>query len=53
MIDVQTTVRVNNTTHELWLDSRLSLLDALRGVRRTAGHVPPASTRHGTFCLDS
>ena len=32
MIVVRTTLRVNNTTHELSLDSRLTLLDALRGV---------------------
>ena len=29
---MRTTLRVNNTTHELSLDSRLTLLDALRGV---------------------
>jgi len=30
VIDVKTNVRFNNTIHELALDSRLTLLDALR-----------------------
>ncbi len=32
MIDMKTNIRVNNTTHELSIDSRLTLLDALRDV---------------------
>jgi aerobic-type carbon monoxide dehydrogenase small subunit (CoxS/CutS family) len=32
MIDMKTNIRVNNTTHELSVDSRLTLLDALRDV---------------------
>src|SRR5437763_1118171 len=34
---VRITLRVNNTTHELSLDSRLTLLDALRDVLGLTG----------------
>lgn len=34
---MKTTIRVNNTTHELSLDSRLTLLDALRDVLGLTG----------------
>jgi xanthine dehydrogenase YagT iron-sulfur-binding subunit len=37
VIDVKTNIRVNNTTHELSLDSRLTLLDALRDVLGLTG----------------
>jgi len=37
MIAVNTTLRVNNTTHELPIDSRLTLLDALRDALGLAG----------------
>jgi xanthine dehydrogenase YagT iron-sulfur-binding subunit len=37
MIDMKTTLRVNNTTHELSVDSRLTLLDALRDVLGLTG----------------
>ena len=37
MIDLKTNIRVNNTIHELALDSRLTLLDALRDVLGLTG----------------
>jgi xanthine dehydrogenase YagT iron-sulfur-binding subunit len=37
VIDVKTNIRVNNTIHELALDSRLTLLDALRDVLGLTG----------------
>jgi xanthine dehydrogenase iron-sulfur cluster and FAD-binding subunit A len=37
VIDMKTNIRVNNTTHELSLDSRLTLLDALREVLGLTG----------------
>jgi len=37
MIDMKTTIRVNNATHELSVDSRLTLLDALRDVLGLTG----------------
>ena len=37
MIDVKTNIRVNNTIHDLALDSRLTLLDALRDVLGLTG----------------
>jgi xanthine dehydrogenase YagT iron-sulfur-binding subunit len=36
-IDVKTTIRVNNTAHELSVDSRLTLLDVLRDVLGLTG----------------
>lgn len=40
---MKTNIRVNNTTHELSLDSRLTLLDALRDVLGVGVH------RHDVF----
>ncbi len=37
VIDVKTNIRVNNTNHELALDPRLTLLDALRDVLGLTG----------------
>jgi xanthine dehydrogenase YagT iron-sulfur-binding subunit len=37
VMGVRTTLRVNNTTHELSLDSRLTLLDAVRDVLGLTG----------------
>jgi len=37
VIDLKTNIRVNNTIHELALDSRLTLLDALRDVLGLTG----------------
>jgi xanthine dehydrogenase YagT iron-sulfur-binding subunit len=37
VINVKTKIRVNDTTHELSLDSRLTLLDALRDVLGLTG----------------
>jgi aerobic-type carbon monoxide dehydrogenase small subunit (CoxS/CutS family) len=37
VIAVNTTLRVNDTTHELSVDSRLTLLDALRDVLGLTG----------------
>jgi aerobic-type carbon monoxide dehydrogenase small subunit (CoxS/CutS family) len=45
VIGVKINIRVNNTTHELSADSRLTLLDALRDVLGQALH------RIATMCL--
>jgi len=37
VIDLKTNIHVNDTTHELTLDSRLTLLDALRDVLGLTG----------------
>jgi hypothetical protein len=41
---MKTNIRVNNTTHELSVDSRVTLLDALEGFNR--GHAVLGVSEH-------
>jgi hypothetical protein len=48
-IGVRTTLRVNNTTHELSMDARLTLLDALRDVLGLTGTKKGCDQAAGAF----
>src|SRR4029434_10181143 len=53
VINVNTHIRVNNTSHELSLDSRLTLLDTLRDVLGLTGTKKGAITAHAARARSS